>query len=83
MSNKMAILFRRGIYESDCPQVTSHGIPELLSGDWVEVRSVKEILATLDDRGSLDVLPHMPEMLQYGAGDSASSNRHTRAATPF
>jgi len=29
------------------------------------VRSVEEILAPLDDRGSLDALPFMPEMLQY------------------
>jgi len=37
----------------------------LRAGDWVEVRSAEEILATLDDRGSLDALPFMPEMLQY------------------
>jgi hypothetical protein len=35
------------------------------AGDWVEVRSAEEILATLDDGGSLDALPFMPEMLQY------------------
>ncbi len=34
-------------------------------GDWVEIRSAEEILATLDDRGRLDALPFMPEMLQY------------------
>jgi hypothetical protein len=34
-------------------------------GDWVEVRSVEEILATLDESGALDGLPFMPEMLQY------------------
>ena len=37
----------------------------LRTGDWVEVQSVEAILATLDDRGSLDALPFMPEMLQY------------------
>jgi hypothetical protein len=37
----------------------------LRAGDWVEVRSVDEILATLDERGHLDALPFMPEMLQY------------------
>jgi hypothetical protein len=37
----------------------------LRSGDWVEVRSAEEILATLDERGNLDALPFMPEMLQY------------------
>jgi len=37
----------------------------LCAGDWVKVRSVEEILATLGDRGSLDAPPFMPEMLQY------------------
>lgn len=37
----------------------------LRAGDWVEVRSAEEILATLDARGRLDALPFMPEMLQY------------------
>ena len=35
------------------------------AGDWVEVKSAEEILATLDDRGRLDALPFMPEMLPY------------------
>ena len=35
------------------------------AGDWVEVKSAKEILATLDDKGRLDHLPFMPEMLQF------------------
>ena len=34
-------------------------------GSWVEVRSVEEILATLDDCGHLDAVPFMPEMLQH------------------
>ena len=35
-------------------------------GDWVEVRSSDEILATLDARGrAADGMPFMPEMLQY------------------
>lgn len=34
-------------------------------GDLVEVLSVQEILATLDDRGLLDGMPFMPEMQQY------------------
>lgn len=34
-------------------------------GDVVEVRSADEILATLDDRGELENLPFMPEMLTY------------------
>jgi hypothetical protein len=35
----------------------------LRRGDVVEVRSPAEILATLDDQGSLDGLPFMPEMV--------------------
>ena len=35
------------------------------AGDWVEVRSREEILATLDENGRLENLPFMPEMLQY------------------
>jgi hypothetical protein len=38
---------------------------DLRAGDLVEVRGEEEILATLDDRGELDSLPFMPEMLQY------------------
>jgi len=37
----------------------------LRAGEWVEVRSEEEILATLDERGWLEGLPFMPEMLQY------------------
>src|SRR5262245_31995892 len=37
----------------------------LRAGEWVEVRSVEEILATLDDQQCLDGLPFMPEMLPY------------------
>jgi hypothetical protein len=34
-------------------------------GDLVEVRSAAEILATLDERGELENLPFMPEMLAF------------------
>ena len=37
----------------------------LRPGDWVEVRSEPEILATLDASGALDALPFMPEMRQF------------------
>jgi hypothetical protein len=37
----------------------------LKAGEWVEVRRREEILATLDERGRLENLPFMPEMLQY------------------
>jgi hypothetical protein len=35
------------------------------TGDLVQVRSKEEILATLDQRGCIDGMPFMPEMLQY------------------
>src|ERR1700759_2524294 len=35
------------------------------AGDWVEVRSKDEILATLDKNGRLEGLPFMPQMLGY------------------
>jgi hypothetical protein len=34
-------------------------------GEWVEVRSEAEILATLDAHGTLDALPFMPEMKKF------------------
>ncbi len=36
-----------------------------LPGDLVEVLSEAEILATLDEHGSLENLPFMPEMLKF------------------
>jgi len=37
----------------------------LRAGEWVEVRSKDEILATLDANAQLDGLPLMPQMLKY------------------
>lgn len=37
----------------------------LRAGEWVQVRTKEEILATLDADGRLDGLPFMPEMLRY------------------
>ena len=37
----------------------------LRSGDVVEVKGPAEIIGTLDERGTLDGLPFMPEMLRY------------------
>src|SRR3954468_2904132 len=34
-------------------------------GDWVQIRSKEEILKTLDEKGQLEDLPFMPEMLKY------------------
>ena len=44
---------------------TQHGILNLKAGEWVEVRSQEEILASLDENAHLENLPFMPEMLQY------------------
>jgi hypothetical protein len=38
---------------------------DLKVGEWVEVRSQEEIMATLDDHSRLENLPFMPEMLLY------------------
>jgi hypothetical protein len=38
---------------------------EFKIGDWVEVRSKEDILATLDNKGCVDGMPFMPEMLQF------------------
>ena len=45
--------------------LTNTAPDKLLPGDLVEVRSEAEILATLNEKGTLDKLPFMPEMLQY------------------
>jgi hypothetical protein len=37
----------------------------LWPGEWVRVRPFSEVEATLDEHGSLDALPFMPEMLPY------------------
>src|SRR5436309_2501041 len=44
---------------------TSPGVLGLRVGELVEVRGAEEILATLDERGELENLPFMPEMLAY------------------
>ncbi len=39
--------------------------PKFRIGDWVEVRSKREILETLDADGQLEGMPFMPEMLDF------------------
>ena len=34
-------------------------------GDWVEIRSAEEIIDTLDDQGTVQGMPFMPEMLPF------------------
>ena len=56
----------------------------LRPGDVVEVRSATEILATLDEDGSLDAVPFMPEMLParreavHGVSTGREDLRHDR-----
>jgi hypothetical protein len=38
---------------------------KLKVGDWVEIRSIEEILKTLDSNGQLDGMPFMPEMFAF------------------
>jgi hypothetical protein len=46
-------------------QLTFKKSRPLRAGDWVQVRSLDAILATLDDAGALDAVPFMPEMAAY------------------
>ncbi len=39
--------------------------PSFNTGDWIEVRPIGEVLATLDEHGCLDALPFMLEMTRY------------------
>ena len=51
--------------ESSSTKATSWTLPAFRTGDLVEVRPRDEILATLDEKGCLDGLPFMPEMLAF------------------
>ena len=46
-------------------ELVRHDVLGLRVGELVEVLGEDEILATLDERGELDGLPFMPEMLQF------------------
>jgi hypothetical protein len=46
-------------------ELVRHDVLGLRAGELVEVLSEDEIMATLDERGELDGLPFMPEMLQF------------------
>jgi hypothetical protein len=47
----------------------------LKPGDVVEVRTPAEILATLDDKASLDAMPFMPEMIKFAGKRFTVSHR--------
>jgi len=56
---------------------------KLKVGDWVEVRSSKEILQTLDDDGRLEGLPFMPEMLRHCGQTFQVYKRAHKTCDPF
>lgn len=54
----------------------------LRGGDWVEVASAPEIYATLDENGTLDGLPFMPEMLAHCGQHFQVRTRCERSCDP-
>lgn len=56
--------------------------PRLRAGEWVQVRTKEEILATLDAKGRLDELPFMPEILQYCGMKLQVSKRAHKTCDP-
>ena len=60
---------------------TRSASPEVLGlrpGERVRVRTPSEIFATLDDRGELDGMPFMPEMVEYCGGTFSVTRRADR-----
>ena len=55
---------------------------QLKAGEWVEVRSTEEILATLDERGCLENMPFMPEMLKLSGQKFRVVNRADKTCDP-
>ncbi len=45
--------------------IASSRVLDLKAGEWVWVRSMDEIMATLDKNGRFEELPFMPQMLKY------------------
>ena len=54
----------------------------LRAGEWVEIRTKEEILATLDSNGRLDELPFMPEMLRHCGKRMQVSKRAHKTCDP-
>jgi len=54
----------------------------LMPGDWVEIRSAAEILASLDRYGCLQGLPFMPEMLPFCGTRHQVFKRADKACDP-
>ncbi|PYT91924.1 MAG: hypothetical protein DMG36_16745, partial [Acidobacteria bacterium] len=53
----------------------------LRPGDLVEVKSPEEILQTLDNEGTLDRLPFMPEMIEFCGRRFQVSKRVVKTCT--
>ncbi|MVU77325.1 hypothetical protein GPX89_08705 [Nocardia sp. ET3-3] len=64
-------------------QPVAESTPGLRVGDLVEVRSAAEILATLDERGELDNLPFMPEMLEFCGQQLTVHKVATKVCDPY
>ena len=50
-------------------------------GEFVQVKSADEILAMLDERGRMEALPFMPEMLQFAGKQLRVYRRPSKHAT--
>ena len=55
---------------------------DLKPGELVRIRSAQEIFSTLDDRGTLDNLPFMPEMVQHCGKTVSVSKRADKTCGP-
>jgi hypothetical protein len=60
MFSPLRVLFPRKLARSSAADVRG-----LRAGDWVEIRPLGEVLATLDAQGCLDAIPFMPEMARF------------------
>ena len=54
----------------------------LKAGEWVEVRSREDVLATLDERGCFENVPFMPEMLECCGQKFLVSKRADKTCDP-
>jgi hypothetical protein len=76
MFSPLRVLFARKLAP---PKAASVG--SLRAGDWVEIRPLGEVLATLDAQGCLDALPFMPEMARFcGQRFQISKTAHNTCA---
>ena len=52
-------------------------------GEWVEVRSMNEIVSRLEPRGKPDELPFMPDMIKFSDGRVRESCRDYQLQQEF